>query len=47
MMSMPIEIVIKVKSFEDVDKALSNIKKIKEANPKEVIKATLEIDLRD
>ena len=47
MMSMPIEIVIKVKSFEDVDEALSNIKKIKEANPKEVIKTTLEIDLRD
>lgn len=46
-MSVPIEIIIRVRSFESADEVLDSIKKIKEANPKEVIKTTIEIDLKD
>lgn len=44
MMSMPVNVIIKVKSLEEAKEVLSNLKEIKEANPYEVFKTTIEID---
>jgi len=44
---MPIEVVVKMKSFESLEKVLNKFEEIKKANPKEVIKMTIEIDLSD
>ena len=47
MMSIPIEIVMKIKSFRRIEEVLNKFKEIKKANPNEVIKMTIEIDLVD
>ncbi len=47
MMSMPIEIVIKIKTFRSIEEVLNKFKEIKKANPHEIIKMTIEIDLLD
>lgn len=47
MLSMPIEVVVKIKSFGDIEEVLNKFEEIKKANPKKVIKMTIEIDLID
>ena len=47
MLLMPIEVVIKARTIEEAKEALNGIKEINKANPRETIKANVEIDLRD
>lgn len=46
MISMPIEIVIKMKSLR-IEEVLNKLEEIRKANPQKVIKMTIEIDLVD
>lgn len=43
---MSVNLNIKTKSVEEAEKALSKLKEIKEANPREMINTNIEIDLR-
>lgn len=43
---MSVNVDIKTKSLEEAKEALSKLKEIKEANPREMINTNIEIDLR-
>ncbi len=43
---MSVNLDIKTKSLEEAEEALSKLKEIKEANPREMINTNIEIDLR-
>lgn len=43
---MSVNVDIKTKSLEEAEEALSKLKEIKEANPREMINTNIEIDLR-
>ncbi len=44
---MSVNVDIKTKSLEEAEEALSKLKEIKEANPREMINTNIEIDLRE
>ena len=44
---LPVNIVVKAKSFEEIKEVINKAEEIREANPHDVIKTTIEIDLRD
>ncbi len=44
---MSVNLNIKTKSVEEAEEALSKLKGIKEANPREIINTNIEIDLRE
>lgn len=44
---MSVKVDIKTKSLKEAQEALSKLKEIKEANPREMINTNIEIDLRE